>query len=55
MFTLPEYQEASARVQYDYVSEQTFYTRHGDWFVLLCALASLAAITMTVLPKRHEA
>lgn len=52
--TLPEYQEASARVQYDYVGEQTFYTRHGDWFVLLCALASIAALTSAVLPARRR-
>jgi apolipoprotein N-acyltransferase len=42
--TLPEYQEAAARVRYNYVTEPTFYTTHGDWFVLLCALASVGAI-----------
>ncbi len=52
--TLPEYQEASARVPYDYVTERTFYTRHGDWFVLLCALASIAAITSAALPGRYK-
>lgn len=43
--TLPEYQEASARMPFGYVAAQTFYTRHGDWFVLLCAIAGLAAVT----------
>jgi apolipoprotein N-acyltransferase len=53
--TLPEYQEASARVQYDYATRQTFYTRHGDWFVLLCALIAVGAVTNAVLPaRRHE-
>ena len=52
--TLPEYQEASARVQYNYIGEQTFYTKHGDWFVLLCAILSLGAITSAVLPEHHR-
>ena len=52
--TLPEFQEASARVQFDYVSGETFYTRHGDWFVLLCALIAIAAVTSAVLPARHR-
>jgi apolipoprotein N-acyltransferase len=42
--TLPEYQESSARVPYDYVGTTTFYTRYSDWFVLLCALTSAAAL-----------
>jgi apolipoprotein N-acyltransferase len=52
--TLPEFQEASARVQFDYVSGTTFYTRHGDWFVLLCALIGLAGVTSAVLPARRR-
>ena len=53
--TLPEYQEASARVQYNYVSDQTFYTRHDDWFVLLCGLIAAGAITIAALPARYRA
>ena len=52
--TLPEYKEGSARVQYNYISEQTFYTRHGDWFVLLCALISAGALTSAALPSRRR-
>jgi len=52
--TLPEFQEASARVPFDYVSGQTFYTKHGDWFVLLCGLIAIAAITSAGLPGRHR-
>ena len=51
--TIPEYREGSARVTYDYISDQTFYTQHGDWFVLLCAVLGLAAIANAVLPARH--
>jgi len=42
--TLPEYQESSARVQYGYVNDATFYTRHGDWFVLVCFLISAGTL-----------
>ena len=42
--TLPEYQEAAARLRYGYRADQTFYTRYGDWFVLLCALLALAGV-----------
>jgi apolipoprotein N-acyltransferase len=37
--TLPEYQEAAGRLSYRYRQDLTLYTRYGDWFVLLCALA----------------
>lgn len=40
----PEYVETATRMNYGYVREQTFYTRHGDWFVLLCALMAGAAL-----------
>ena len=52
--TLPEFREAAARLQYDYVGYQTFYTRHGDWFVLVCALASGAAIIRVMSPFRRS-
>ncbi len=48
--TLPEYREASARVQFDYVDRQTFYTRFGDWFVALCAVVSVVAIVACSMP-----
>jgi apolipoprotein N-acyltransferase len=52
--TLPEYQEASARVPYNYIGSQTFYTRHGDWCVLVCAVIAFAATMSAVLPARHR-
>jgi apolipoprotein N-acyltransferase len=42
--TLPEYQEAAARVQFSYIGDQTFYTRHGDWFVWVCWAGSVGAL-----------
>lgn len=38
--TLPEYVESASRTGYSYVKETTFYTRHGDWLPLLCAIGS---------------
>jgi apolipoprotein N-acyltransferase len=52
--TLPEFEEASARLSYGYVTGTTFYTRHGDWFVLLCVLGALGAVTSAVLPARRR-
>jgi len=42
--TLPEYREAAARLRYNYRSDLTFYTKHGDWFVLLCAVGAVAGL-----------
>lgn len=42
--SLPPDREASLPAAYSYVSETTFYTRYGDWFVALCTLMSLAAL-----------
>src|SRR5262249_12597093 len=33
-------------VPYAYVSETTFYTRHGDWFAFGCAIISLGALVL---------
>jgi apolipoprotein N-acyltransferase len=41
---LPLYVEATSYTGFDYISEQTFYTRFGDWFSALCAI--LAAICL---------
>ncbi len=52
--TLPENQEAAARVHYSYVKTQTFYTRHSDWFVLLCAITAAAGVLGVALPARYR-
>jgi apolipoprotein N-acyltransferase len=41
LHTLPEYQEAVARLQYRYRRDLTVYTRFSDWFVLLCAVLGI--------------
>jgi apolipoprotein N-acyltransferase len=39
---LPSFVQAAAPAEFNFLEHQTFYTRHGDWFAILCALASLA-------------
>jgi apolipoprotein N-acyltransferase len=36
--------QTALRAPYAFVSETTFYTRHGDWFAFACAIISLLAI-----------
>jgi apolipoprotein N-acyltransferase len=44
--TTQEYAELAARFQYRYRQDLTFYTRYGDWFVLLCALIAAGVTFM---------
>lgn len=46
---LPPYVQGSARTGYSWVAATTFYSRHGDWFVLLCALIAAAALVARAL------
>jgi apolipoprotein N-acyltransferase len=41
---LPLYTEGSLSTGFNFISEQTFYTRHGDWFPLVCAIIALTAL-----------
>jgi apolipoprotein N-acyltransferase len=43
---LPVYVEAAARTHYSYRSDLTLYTRFGDWFAGLCALAAAAGLAL---------
>jgi apolipoprotein N-acyltransferase len=45
--TLPPYQAGAARMGFAFLSEQTFYTRRGDWFAVACGAlaAALAALS----------
>jgi apolipoprotein N-acyltransferase len=36
--------QTALRAPYAFVSETTFYTRHGDWFAFACAIISLLAL-----------
>lgn len=41
---LPLFQEATSYTGFSYLAEQTFYTRWGDWFPLLCATIALMCL-----------
>jgi apolipoprotein N-acyltransferase len=49
---LPPYTAAAARTAYFPIAATTFYSRHGDWFVLLCALLALAELARPLLVSR---
>jgi apolipoprotein N-acyltransferase len=42
--TLPLYVQAASRSGFTYIESRTFYTRHGDWFPILCGLAALGLL-----------
>jgi apolipoprotein N-acyltransferase len=44
---LPSYVQAAAVTGFNFLEHQTFYTRHGDWFALLCALATIALLVLS--------
>ena len=41
---MPPYIEAAQRTGFTFISGQTFYTRVGDWFPILCGAASLGLL-----------
>lgn len=47
----PDHAEAYGRVRFDYRSDTTPYTRHGDWFAWGCLAAGLVAVTATQVPR----
>jgi apolipoprotein N-acyltransferase len=49
----PRNVRTSIDVPYSVVSGTTFYTRHGNWFVWLCAIISLIALLVTLPLARH--
>ncbi len=51
--SLPPYIQGAASAGYSWVAATTFYTRHGDWFVLLCALIALAALVTRSLARNR--
>lgn len=37
----------------EWMWQQSFYTRHGDWFVLVCGVFALAAVSSTMILENH--
>jgi len=52
---LPPYVQGAARTGYSWIAPTTFYARHGDWFVLLCALIAAAGLVAHALACRIAA
>ncbi|MGC8792686.1 MAG: apolipoprotein N-acyltransferase [Bryobacteraceae bacterium] len=48
---LPPFTQAAMAASFSWVREQTFYTRFGDWFVWLCALAAVTALIAGQIPR----
>jgi len=40
----PRNQRTALKASYSLIESTTFYTRHGDWFPLLCAIITLAGV-----------
>ena len=47
----PRNQRVVLQAPYAALSEQTFYTRHGDWFAWACAIISLAGLILSFRPN----
>ncbi len=41
---LPLFTEATSAARFNYETAQTFYTRHGDWFPVLCGLLAVVCL-----------
>ena len=48
----PRKTRTALRAPYALSSATTFYTRHGDWFAYLCAIISVAALSMWLLVRK---
>jgi apolipoprotein N-acyltransferase len=48
--SLPQYTEATSYTGFSYITEQTAYTRHGDWFVLVSATVALLCLVAERVP-----
>ena len=51
--TLPLYVESASRTGFSYIDSQTFYTRHGDWFPVVCAMLAVGLLIVTLLSERN--
>ncbi len=46
---LPSYRQIATDMQYRYLQQTTFYTRHGDWFAWGCLIAGCVIALLTAL------
>ena len=53
--TLPLYTQATSYTGFNYIADQTFYTRHGDWLPWLCALVAAGCLIVDYEARRRAA
>ena len=53
--TLPLYTQATSYTGFNYIADQTFYTRNGDWFVGLCAVVAAGCLAGGYYQGRRKA
>jgi apolipoprotein N-acyltransferase len=51
---VPRKERTALVATYALVPGTTFYTRHGDWFAVLCAIISLAALVAALYPGTQQ-
>lgn len=51
----PRHQRLGATLHFDFESEQTIYTRFGDWFAWLCAALTLVLVILSAVIKGKSA
>jgi apolipoprotein N-acyltransferase len=49
----PRWQRTALQAAYDVEESATFYTRHGDWFPILCAIIAVAGLILRVFRPRE--
>ena len=53
-FSAPRHVRAAFSFPFDFVSNETFYTRHGDWFAWLCVLIALGFVGAALSPATRS-
>lgn len=48
----PRWQRTALQAAYDLEQETTFYTRHGDWFPILCAIIAILGLLLRYYQSR---
>jgi apolipoprotein N-acyltransferase len=52
---MPRHVRGSLLARFDFISDVTFYTRHGDWIAWICTLLTAALIGFSLLRSRGRA
>ncbi|MFN0171863.1 MAG: apolipoprotein N-acyltransferase [Bryobacteraceae bacterium] len=45
---MPSFAQSAGRLPFSYVDEETFYTRHGAWFPIVCFLIAAPALLLNI-------